>query len=233
MEISRDEQFDLELLGGAVRYQRWVLSAFEPVSGSVVEVGAGSGNMTRWLSARADRVVAVEPHPALAERIEALQLPNVDVLRTRIEDLPEDASGFDLAVSVNVLEHIEDDEGAVRAMARLVRPGGRLAILVPAHRLLSGKLDRRYHHLRRYSRRGVAALLDHAGVEIERVRYFNPLGAIGWLLFVRLLGRTRLSAFNIWATERIAVPTGQALERIGFHPFGQSVIAIGRRPMHG
>ena len=230
MEISRDEQFDLELLGGAVRYQRWVLEAFGPISGSVVEVGAGSGNMTRWLSARADRVVAVEPHPELAERIEALGFGNVNVLRTRIEELPDEAAGFDVAVSVNVLEHIEDDAGAVRAMSRIVKPGGRLAILVPAHPLLYGKLDRRYHHLRRYSRRRVAQLLGSAGVEVERVRYFNPVGAIGWLLFVRLLGRKRLTPFNISATERFAVPVGKALERAGIHPVGQSVIAIGRRP---
>lgn len=231
--ISRDEQFDLELLGRAVRYQRWVLSAFEPVSGSVIEVGAGSGNFTRWLASRADRVVAVEPHGPLADRIQALSLPNVELVRSRVESLDHEDPGFDLAVSVNVLEHIEDDEQAVRIMSRLVKPGGRIAILVPAHRLLYGKLDKRYHHVRRYSRRELADVLTRAGVAVDRVRYFNPLGAVGWLIFVRLLGRTRLTRSNIWLSERLAVPVGRALERIRFHPFGQSVVAIGRRPSAG
>jgi SAM-dependent methyltransferase len=228
-KISRDEQFDLELLAGAVRYQRWVLSAFEPVGGSVVEVGAGSGNLTRFLATRASRVVAVEPHNGLADRIEKLALPGVEVVRSRVETLAG-REAFDMAVSMNVLEHIEDDEAALRSIRDLVKPGGRIAILVPAHAVLYGKLDRRYHHVRRYSRRQLSQVMSRAGIELDQVRYFNPIGAVGWLVFIRLLGRARLTRMTIRLSEWVAVPVGRALERVGFRPFGQSVIAIGRRP---
>jgi SAM-dependent methyltransferase len=227
--VSRDEQFDLDLLRGAVRYQGWVLDALGPIAGNVVEVGAGSGNFTRWIAQRADRVTAVEPEAHLADRLAAARLPGVEVVRSRVEALAEQEPTFDLAISINVLEHIEDDLGALRVMGRLVKPGGRVAILVPAHQALYGKLDGRYHHLRRYSKRLLAATMTDAGLQIEHVRYFNPVGAIGWLLFVRMLGRTRLSSSNVLLSERIAVPLGRVLDRIGFRPFGQSVLAVARR----
>ena len=135
-----------------------------------------------------------------------------------------------MAVSMNVLEHIEDDQAALRSIRDLVKPGGRIAILVPAHAALYGKLDRRYHHVRRYSRRQLSQVMSRAGIEVERVHYFNPIGAVGWFVFIRLLRRTRLTRMTIRLSEWVAVPVGRALERIGFRPFGQSVIGIGRRP---
>ena len=230
--LSEDELFDLRLLGDAVRYQHWVLEALGPIKGSVLEVGAGTGNFTRWLSAMADRVVAVEPEPGLAEHIERLALPNVELMRSRIETLAG-AVTADMAVSINVLEHIDDDEGALRAIRTLVKPGGRIAVLVPAHKALYGKLDERYHHVRRYSRRDLRERMSRAGIEVERVRYFNPVGAAGWFLFIRLLGRTRLSRSNVRMSEQVAVPVGRFLDRLGFRPFGQSVVGLGRRPLGG
>ena len=114
-----------------------------------------------------------------------------------------------------------------------MKPGGKVAILVPAHKALYGKLDERYHHLRRYSRRDVRELFRKAGVELEMVRYFNPVGAIGWLVFVRLMRRTRLTRAGVVLTEKVGVPVGRFLERFGIHPFGQSVIGVGRRPSAG
>ncbi|MGH2785603.1 MAG: class I SAM-dependent methyltransferase [Actinomycetota bacterium] len=228
--LTRDEQFDLELLYDAVWYQQWVLEALGPIEGVVAEVGAGNGNFTRWIAMRAKRVLAVEPHDELADRIERHKIPGVELVRSRVEDLAGVVEA-DMAVSINVLEHIDDDVSALRAIKALVKPGGKIAILVPAHQALFGELDKRYHHIRRYSKRMVRDRLGLAGIEVERVRYFNPLGAIGWLVFVRLLGRTRLSRSSVRLSERIAVPLGRSLELLGFHPFGQSVVGIGRRPV--
>ena len=230
--LSKDEQFDLELLYDAIWYQQWVLEALGPIRGTVVEVGAGNGNLTRWLAMRAKKVIAVEPHPELADRIEHHRIEGVELLRRRVEEVVGEIQA-DMAVSMNVLEHIEDDLAALIAIKQLAKPGGTVAVLVPAHRLLYGKLDERYHHLRRYSRRDVRDLFTRAGIELDRVRYFNPVGGIGWFVFAKLLGRTKLSRSSVKLAEKVALPVGRFLERFHIHPFGQSVIAVGRRPLSG
>lgn len=230
--VHADERFDLDLLRGAARYQRWLLSVLGPIRGEVLEVGAGSGNFTRWLAPGTERLVALEPDPPLARRVVELGLPNVEVVTSRLETMPAGRT-FDAAVMINVLEHIEDDVAALRALRSRLKPGGRAMIVVPAHQQIFGPLDEKYHHLRRYTRRGVRAVFENAGLDVERVHYFNPLGAIGWLIFVRWMKRERLTPGAIRLTENVAVPAGRALDAIRFRPFGQSVVALGRRPDDG
>ena len=226
--LTGDERWDLDLLKEAVRYQRWALSSFGgAIRGRVLEAGAGIGNFTRWISRDADAVVVAEPEADLCEEIDAMGLPNVKAVPAPIEAL--DAEPFDTAVPINVLEHIEDDLAALRATFDLLNPGGRVCILVPAHPLLYGTLDARYEHFRRYRRSDVDALLTKAGFVRERLRYFNPVGAVGWFLVGRVLRPKRLSPSSVVLTERIGVPVGKLLERLGPPPFGQSVVAIGRR----
>ncbi|MFY9588089.1 MAG: class I SAM-dependent methyltransferase [Actinomycetota bacterium] len=227
--LHSDERFDLDLLRGAVRYQRWLLSTLGPIRGEVLEIGAGSGNFTRWLAPTADRLVAVEPDPELAQRVIALGFDNVEVLTSRLETMPPERT-FDTAVMINVLEHIEDDTAALVAMRDRLKPGGRAVVVVPAHQVLYGRLDEKYHHFRRYSKRGVADVFDRAGFALDSVRYFNPLGAIGWLVLVRWMASERLAPSSIWVTENIVVPLGKGLDALRFRSFGQSVVALGRRP---
>ena len=226
--LHADERFDLDLLRGAVRYQRWLLSALGPIGGEVLEIGAGSGNFTRWLAPLADHLVAIEPESSLGKRVVDLSLPNVEVVTARLEFMPAERL-FDVAVMINVLEHIEDDTAALVALRERLKPGGRAIVVVPAHQRLYGTLDEKYHHVRRYARREVGAAFERAGLEIDSVRYFNPLGAIGWLVFVRWMGSQRLTPSSIWITENIVVPLGRMLDALRVRPFGQSVIALGRR----
>jgi SAM-dependent methyltransferase len=226
--IHADERFDLDLLRGAVRYQRWLLSALGPIRGDVLEIGAGSGNFTRWLTPLADHVVALEPDPELAKRVLDLGFGNVEVVTSRLEAMPPDRT-FDAAVMINVLEHIEDDTAALASLRDRLKPGGRAIVVVPAHQALYGRLDERYHHVRRYSRRGAAAVFERGGLTLETARYFNPLGAIGWLVFARWMASERLTSSSIWLTENIVVPLGKMLDVVRFRPFGQSVIVLGRR----
>jgi len=231
LQLTEDERFDLGFLRSAVRYQQWVMSGFShAIHGHVLEVGAGIGNITRWLARVADRVVAVEPDFALSSEIANLRLQNVEVVSRPLEDIEGYADSFDSAVLVNVLEHLEDDVGSLGIVRNLLRPGGHVCILAPAHAQLYGSLDRRYGHLRRYRTREVEAGMRTAGFDVSFARYFNPVGAIGWFVVGRLAGRQRLNRASIALTERVAVPAGRALERFGVPPFGQSVLAVGRRP---
>jgi SAM-dependent methyltransferase len=232
--IPEDERLDLLLLSKAVRYQRWVIASFgSAVRGRVLEVGAGVGNFTRWLAQTADHVVVAEPDASMADDLTAAAPDNVEVRAVPIEELGGSRERFDSVVAINVLEHIEDDLSAVQVAHEVLRPGGRLCVFVPAHRVLFGSLDRRYGHLRRYTKGGTMALLQAADFHVSICRYFNPVGALGWWAVGRLARRGRLSRGSVWLSERVAVPVGRALERVTDPPFGQSVLAVGVRPMLG
>jgi SAM-dependent methyltransferase len=225
-----DESFDLKILRGASSYQQWVLAWFEgALRGQIAEVGPGIGNFTRWLSEAADQVVAIEPEPIMCDEITALGLPNVTVVQGLIEDVAPEIPPSDAVFMCNVLEHIGDDEAAIASAHALLKPGGHICVVVPAHQLLYGTLDRRYGHLRRYRKRDIRRALESAGFVDVKAEYFNPVGALGWFLVVRVLRRPHLSEGSVTLSERVAVPAGKALRRLGRPPFGQSVVAIGRR----
>lgn len=105
-----------------------------------------------------------------------------------------------------------------------------MLVLVPAHELLFGSLDRRYHHLRGYRSR-TRHLLEKAGGEVRLCRYFNPVGALGWFIVTRIIQRERLTPSVVRLSEAVAVPVGRAIERLGDPPFGRSVLAVARRGM--
>ena len=227
---SRPDPFDLDVVWRAERYQRWIIDAFEcDLGGEVLEIGAGVGAMTRWLAMRARHVTALEPDGASRSRIDRLHRPNVSTIGGRIEDLAAMSLVADVAVLVNVLEHLDDDARALAAIHAALRPGGRVCILVPAHQRLFGSLDEVYGHRRRYSSARVGRLLARNGFTVERLRYLNPVGAAGWLVMGRILRRRTISPFAVTVAERVVVPASQALEAFGDPPFGQSVVAVGRR----
>jgi SAM-dependent methyltransferase len=227
---TNQEGWDLEVLRNAVRYQRWILSGFGPhLRGDILEVGAGNGNFTRWLAKRGDRVVALEPDGGAYRQLVNLGLSGVEPMQAQLKALEGDARRFDCVVMINVLEHIPDDRRALRIAHDLLNPGGRLCLFVPAHPTLYAEKDRRLGHVRRYRRPELKSKVETAGFSVRRCRYFNPLGAVGWLVLMKWLRRMDINPASIWITENVAVPVGKALEGLGYVPFGQSVLAIGEK----
>ena len=83
---------------------------------------------------------------------------------------------FDLVCAFEVLEHIEDDAGALREWRDRIRPGGWLALSVPAWQSLWGGHDERAGHFRRYERASMSSLVEVAGYESQEViSYGFPL----------------------------------------------------------
>jgi SAM-dependent methyltransferase len=200
----------------------------------IVEVGCGIGNFTTLLLDR-ELVVAVDCEEAcvenLLERYPAqrnLQAFACDAGSTRFRDL----SRFrpDSVVCVNVLEHIEDDRGALRSMAEILSPGGVLVLLVPAFRSLYGPIDHNLGHYRRYRRAEIVALAADAGLTIDKLHYVNAIGFFGWWVNAKVLKRESQSDGQIAVFDRFLVPFFSALESAVKPPFGQSLLAVLRRP---
>jgi 2-polyprenyl-3-methyl-5-hydroxy-6-metoxy-1,4-benzoquinol methylase len=179
---------ELESLASARRLCDWMFDGFARfVAGArILEVGAGIGNFSRrMLDAGAKEMVLIEPEPSCAGVLEEAfsAEERVTVTRDYLPDAPVLAGQegtFDLVVCQNVLEHIGDDRGALAAMADSLRPGGRLALVVPGGPWLYGALDDAYGHWRRYSADDVRAVVSSVGLEPEIVRPMNALGIVGW-----------------------------------------------------
>lgn len=231
-------QETLRRMASVDRYNRWLFSEISPFVGQrVVEIGCGIGNMTPYFLDR-EIVVAVDLLPESVEHVqqEFDRFPNVtaclgDILDGRmVAQLRPHC--FDTVVCFNVLEHIENDRGALDHMHQLLEPGGRLALVVPAMPLLYGTLDRGLGHHRRYTREGLKVLMDRVGFETEELSYLNLLGIPGWFLSgrvlqQRILPRSGLRTFNILAS--LFIPLETVVRRVADIPFGQSLVCIARR----
>jgi SAM-dependent methyltransferase len=172
-------------------------------------------------------VVAVEPEPAFAEILRE-RFAGVEHVQVVEGDLDSVEARFDSAICFNVLEHIEDDAATLRLFADRLASGGRLFLLVPAHRLLFGGYDRAAGHLRRYSKAPLGELLSNAGFEVETLRHVNPVGAAGWLIRVALRSAPEWPSSSFAAFDRL-VPVLRPLDRLWL-PFGLSLWAVARRP---
>ena len=144
-------------------------------------------------------------------------------------DLEEpQAANYSAVVGLNVIEHVADDVGGLRAAARLVRPGGAVVMFAPAFPFAMSDFDRSIGHHRRYTAETIRRTFIHAGLEVELVRYVNAPGLVAWLVGMRLLGLSPHDGFALRAWDRVVVPLARALEQRRPPPFGQSLLAVGR-----
>lgn len=161
-----------------------------PANARILEIGCGTGHNLPMLS-RFGEVDAIEIDPAareiasdrLGKRVGAAPLP-------ALPGVPRGT--YDLVAVLDVVEHIEDDVAALRAMGTLLRPGGKILIAVPAHQWMWSAHDVVNHHYRRYSKETLKAAIAEAGLRPDKLGYFNsllfPLAA-GARLLGRITGR--------------------------------------------
>jgi SAM-dependent methyltransferase len=223
----------LHNLDGADNYADWIHSLLAPHLGArVLEVGAGHGILTGRMAESAE-VTATDISPrcaaVLRQRYDAH--PNVRVLEGDIAAATavNGGKGYDSAVVVNVLEHIEDDDQALRALAEGVRPGGAVLLWVPAFEFLYSRFDKEVGHFRRYTRRDLVSKARRAGLEPVAVRYVNSVGALGWWLVAKRLGRRPTEGWSVRAYDKAVIPLLRRYEPEKV-PFGQSLFAVLRRP---
>lgn len=228
--------WDLENLSDAKRLCDWMFEQYaDAVRGTVAEIGAGVGTFSERLRSDAgvDRLVLLEPDERCFALLKSKFADDGRVMLAQ-ETIPGStaletvASECDLVLCQNVLEHIEDDYGAVRAMAQALKPGGELVILVPAHPRLFGSLDERFGHFRRYDRARLRDTIESSGLEIERLGSFNLLGIPGWYVKSRggaeSLGTRALAVYE--TLVRLWRPIEQRLEP----RWGLSLVARARKP---
>lgn len=226
----------LEELRRAPRYNGWVAERLLPFVGRrVLEVGAGVGTMTRYF-ATCEHVYATDrdSHHLRILQQKFGERKNFTVGAFDLEKGDSRAlegQGIDTILAINVLEHLADDAAALGTLHRILVPGGRLILFVPAMPNLYGSLDRNLGHVRRYARGDLRTRLEAAGFAVQELAYFNRLGVFGWFVNGRLLRRRRIPPVQV-RIFNLLVPLFRLAEGVPL-PFGQSLVAVGVKPSQG
>ena len=190
MAASGDEHFDLTPELDLFQYR--MIKPY--VRTDVLEVGAGPGRIARLLmqdNLIYDKYVISEPSDhffgQLCRRIEA---PSSKITLTQgdTSDLVKQYAGaFDTIFSVHVLEHVEDDRAFLGDCLRMLRPSGKIIILVPALQFLYSNLDREIGHYRRYNKSMVRRLVQGLDCKLETIYYANFLAIFASLTAFKIL----------------------------------------------
>ena len=226
-------------LHSASNYHAWTYAWIAPfIRGRVLDVGSGTANHLTYLHDH--DVVSIDLDEAaiadLQRRFEdrgGWKFMLGDITSQDIVDEFRPAS-FDTVLSCNVFEHIEHDELAFARSATLLRPGGHLVLILPAHQALYGSMDRLAGHFRRYDRAAARQRLERAGLTPAALRYVNLVGALGWFVNSRFVRHRDLSSDSINTQialfDRLVIPILRRLEGRRAMPFGQSLLCVGRKP---
>ena len=253
MTVRGDGAFDasvVDVLAAAEENSFWFRSRNEliisvigrafPQARSFLEIGCGTGFVLRGLHETFPGLALTGAELSTAGlRVARQRLPDVQFLELDVLAMPFD-NAFDVVGAFDVLEHIEDDDEAMRGMLRAVRPGGGAMVTVPQHPRLWSSLDELAGHYRRYRRHELVAKLEGAGFVDVRTTSFVTL-----LLPAMVLSRVRQPAgskdFNLEKSLRLprfldrlcdfAMRFERRLIGAGLRfPAGGSILAVARRP---
>ena len=144
-----------------------------PPKARIFEIGCGTGHNLGMLAAfgTVDALELDDEARAIAERrlgrkIKNAPLPELAGVRAR---------QYDLIAALDVIEHIDDDEAALAAIAGKLKAGGKFIMTVPAHQWMWSAHDVVNHHKRRYSKQGLRRLIESSPLRLQRIGYFNSL----------------------------------------------------------
>lgn len=223
----------LRIMEGAGKYNDWLFKQCEPYIGDrVLEMGSGVGNITSFLVDR-DHVLATDVADSHLRELERQfgGFSNVKVSRLDFND-PKAADSFiekdfDTVLSMNVLEHVENDGTALKVCHGILRPGGRLVLLVPAHNALYCDMDKNIEHYRRYDMGSLSRSVQEAGFKIVHRRHLNMLGALGWFVNGKVLRRQLIPSRQLRLFDFIIKLL--ALEKWIQPPFGLSILLVAEK----
>ena len=201
---------------------------------SVLDVGCGTGAILAMLSKQFE-AYGTDTSPLAIELCGKRGLKNA--FQCTLESFPRPDLRFNLITLLDVIEHIDDDLAVLQQAHGYLKSGGSVLVTVPAYQWLWSRHDDLNHHKRRYTKAGLAEVLDRAGLKPILLSYYNTL-----LFPAALVGRIVQKASGSANDTTLAIPPTllntlltsvfsferHLLDRTPL-PFGLSIVALGTK----
>jgi glycosyltransferase involved in cell wall biosynthesis len=199
----------LDTLANTPHFNEWMAAVIRPfVSSRVLELGAGIGNLTRHFSRGRLAYFATDIDAEHLARLRT-RFPNRPTLSVERCDLtcPADFSPFigqmESVICLNVVEHVDDDDLALKNIASALAKGGKAIVLVPQGQAIYGTLDEVLGHYRRYSESELREKMERAGLRVEKVLHFNRITRPAWYINGRWRRQRTFGRFQLWVFDRL------------------------------
>jgi len=224
---------ELQLFENARNWKSYYGSFLKPYLGKkVAEIGAGLGGTTTALcSSQQDEWLCVEPDEALLKEIEKKisdeQLSS-NICKTFCGYSAQLKDKYDSILYIDVIEHIENDSAELQVASGLLRQGGHLLIIVPAHQFLFSPFDKMIGHYRRYNKKSLKSALPES-LRIKKLYYLDSVGYFASLINKLFLKQKMPSLKQIQFWDKTLVPLSKIIDRLLFFQFGKSVLLIAEK----
>jgi 2-polyprenyl-3-methyl-5-hydroxy-6-metoxy-1,4-benzoquinol methylase len=224
------------MISASSRFNEWmykrIKTGLREKMGNILEVGSGLGTISEKLI----RDMGPSSHITLTDisvryvqllSIKYSSFKNVSVSRMDL-NTGEDYSKigyekYDSIIAINVLEHVRDDQLALREIYKMLKTGGILVILVPCNKFLYNVIDKGLGHFRRYTKKELCSKINETSFTILCMHYFNTVGMVGWYLNGNLLKKAGISPTASKWFDRL-VPLLDCFDRVTSNMTGLSLI---------
>nr|MBP9796501.1 class I SAM-dependent methyltransferase [Chitinophagales bacterium] len=205
--------------------------------GKILEIGSGIGNISQFLIHDGFTTTLSDYNQSYCDILKekyghdknVTEIIHLDILDPKFEKQFETLSGqFDCIIGLNVIEHVDDDITALLNCKKLLAPGGRIIMLVPAYMWLYNGIDVSLGHFRRYNKKRIKTLFSNTALRSIKMNYFNSPAIFGWYISGRVLKNTIIKEGQM-KLYNLLVPLFKLADICTFNRFGISLIAVGEK----
>jgi 2-polyprenyl-3-methyl-5-hydroxy-6-metoxy-1,4-benzoquinol methylase len=222
----------LDVISSATKFNKWLYETVNPFcKGKILEIGSGVGNISDFFIQNKQNIFLSDIRSNYRTILEnkfnlsSDHVLNIDIAHPDFEKTYSSLlSTFDSVFALNVVEHIKDDDLAIKNMLSLLKPGGEMTILVPAYQTLYNDIDLSLEHFKRYNKKTLSALMGkHA--PIKKTFYFNATGIMAWWISGKILRHKTIPAGEMRLYNTF-VPLFKIIDKMILSRMGLSVVCV-------
>lgn len=230
-EFDFEGEENLRAIAEADKFNEWMYQQVTPhCDGKILEIGSGIGNISYFFDRDGMDIdlsdIREQYRSYLKKSFEKQAVLDIDIVAVSFEEIHGDKLGaYDAVFALNVVEHIKDDKLAIENMIKLLKPGGKIIILVPAYQWLYNGFDMALEHFKRYTKSRLLGIFPTAGAKLIRSWYFNFAGIFGWFLVGSMLKKKLIPESNM-KLYNLLTPIFKIADKVVLNKMGLSVIAV-------